>query len=218
MADIDVFPTLQTSSPENNGLIEVACEAIVIVDIVQATETNDLFGWYAVGRSQLRILRELIIKTGSVYGLGCIKSTGDGYLLSYRSKTSASLSVVNALESSRTLLQELDSRNRELPDECRIHVRIAIHFGEVDVLSNDREGPTVSYAFRLEATTRKSLRDALNPIESALFPLRNYVICSESVHSILMRSGRKWEARRCGLFKLKGIAGWSEIYLISDPE
>ena len=41
----------------NRSVVNVAPEAIAIIDIVQATATSDLFGWYAVGRGLVRELR-----------------------------------------------------------------------------------------------------------------------------------------------------------------
>jgi hypothetical protein len=43
---------------------EIVTEAIVVVDIVESTKTNNLFGWYAVGRNLLRDLRLLIAQVG----------------------------------------------------------------------------------------------------------------------------------------------------------
>jgi class 3 adenylate cyclase len=195
--------------------IFIAPEAIVIIDIVQATAINDLFGWYAVGRGLVRELRSSIEKIGSEYGLSCIKSTGDGFLLAYSDSQSAEFAAIKASQASFALLELLTERNQSLPEERRINIRIAIHFGEIDVLTNDREGPNVSYAFRLEAIDRASLPLALNPIESEKFPLKNYIICSENVSEIIKRQQPMWLLTSCGLFKLKGFSGWWEIFLLS---
>ena len=196
--------------------IEVASEAIAIIDIVQATATSDLFGWYAVGRSLVRELRQLIQDIGANYGLSCIKSTGDGVLVTYRHEGSAEVAAVHAVHASFELLKRITARNINAPEERRIAIRIALHFGEVDILPNDREGPNVSYAFRIEAISRGSLPQAVNPIDPARFPLWNYLICSERISDIVIRRKPDWPLTPCGLFKLKGFSGWWELFLVSE--
>ncbi len=204
--------TIRVGSTE----IEIASEAIAIIDIVQATATSDLFGWYAVGRMLVRELRQMIQDIGAYYGLSCIKSTGDGFLLTYRNDRSAELGAIDAIDASFALLERLTARNLRVPEERQIAVRVALHFGEVDILSNDREGPNVSYTFRIESVSRGSLPQALNPIDPARFPLRNYLICSERVSDIISRRKPIWPLTSCGLFKLKGFSGWWELFLVEN--
>jgi len=199
-----------------NVEIEVASEAIAVIDIVQATATSDLFGWYAVGRALVRELRQLIQDIGGNYGLSCVKSTGDGFLVTYRHRESAEVAGVDAVNASFELLRRLTARNVAAPEERQIAVRVALHFGEVDILPNDREGPNVSYAFRVEAVSRGSLPQALNPIEPQRFPLHNYLICSERISDVVSRRKPNWPLTSCGLFKLKGFSGWWELFLVSD--
>lgn len=194
--------------------IRVASEAIVVVDIVNATATSDLFGWYAVGRTLIRELREMLIDIGSRHDLMFMKSTGDGFLLTYRSARSAEMGAMNAVQASVELLERLALHNSTVPAERQISIRIALHFGELDLLENDREGPNVAYAFRMEAVNRGSLPQAINPIEPDRFPLRNYMICSERVADILDRNSAVQSLTSCGLFKLKGFSGWSELFLV----
>jgi hypothetical protein len=75
------------------------------------------------------------------------------------------------------------------------------------ILPNDHEGPNVSYTFRIEAVSRATLPQALNPIDPMRFPLRNYLICSERVSDIVRRRKPDWPLTSCGLFKLKGFSG-----------
>jgi class 3 adenylate cyclase len=195
-------------------LPEVASEAIVVVDLVEATGRNNLFGWYAVGRGIMRDLRAMLAEVAGAKGLSCLKSTGDGYLLTFVDKTSAESAAVHAIEAAFALLARMEERNRELPDERAIHLRFAVHFGEVDVVQGDREGPHVSYAFRIEGISRASVAQALNPIPPESLPLRNYVLCSEEVAGILERRSKDWGALLIGLFKLKGFSGWREVFLV----
>jgi class 3 adenylate cyclase len=196
----------------------VASEAIVVVDLVQSTAASNLFGWYAVGRSLMRDLRALIAKVGDSRGLRCIKSTGDGYLFTFGNAAAAELAAVNAIESCFELLDLIEERNHFLPEERAINLRFAVHFGEVDVVENDREGPHVSYAFRIEAISRRSLSDALNSIPPEQLPLNNYVLCSEAVTGILNRRVDRWVTESLGLLKLKGFSGWNEVFLVTSAK
>lgn len=204
----------------NESPVKVSTETIVVVDMVESTYTSNLFGWYAVGRDLMRDLRNRIRTIGSKYDLRCMKSTGDGYLLTYGNSSSAELGAIQAVDASLALIQSLSVRN-ELPtisEERRIHVRIAIHFGQVDVFDNDREGPHVSYAFRLESINRESVRDAINAIPAQEFPLRNYILCSEPVRNILARRGYSAIPFQLGLFRFRGFPDWHEVFLFDNRD
>lgn len=193
---------------------EVATEAIVVVDLIESTASSNLFGWYAVGRGLMRDLRTLITQVGRPLGLQCLKSTGDGYLITFAHQTSAEQAAIQAVEASFRLLDLLAERNRRLPEERAINLRCAVHLGEVDVVEGDREGPHVSYTFRLEGVSRASLALALNPIPPEELPLHNYVLCSEEVEGILSRRSTYWKTIRLGLLKLKGFPGWREVFMV----
>lgn len=197
---------------------EVATEAIVVLDIVESTATNNLFGWYAVGRGVFRDLRASIAEVCEPRGLCCIKSTGDGYLLTFSDSKSAEMAAVNAVEAIFLLFALTAKRNQEVSEERALSLRAAIHLGEVDVISNDREGPHISYAFRLEGISRNSLPQALNPIDPERLPLRNYLLCSEEVAGILQRRSTKWSQILVGLFKLRGFPGWREVFLVEPGQ
>ena len=136
---------------------EVVTEAIVVIDLVESTLTSNLFGWYAVGRQSLRDLRSLIGEVGKVRGLRCVRSTGDGYLLTFYDPQSAEMAAIRAVEAVFELLRRIFVRNQEVSEERALNLRCAVHLGEVDVVPNDREGPHISMAFRLEAISRASL-------------------------------------------------------------
>ena len=161
-----------------------------MVDMVESTATTNRFGWYAVGRPLFRELRDLIRTIGQARGLRCLKSTGDGYLITYGDSASAANAAVQALQASAELLAKITERNQTVSEEKVIDLRMALHFGEVDVVENDREGPHVSYTFRIEGITSASLVDAIRPIPTNQFPLKNYVLASEEfVETIRGRCG-----------------------------
>ena len=197
---------------------EIVTEAILVIDLVESTLTSNLFGWYAVGRHTLRDLRSLIGDVGEGRGLRCLKSTGDGYLVTFYDAQSAEMAAVRAIAASFDLLDRIEKRNRQLPEERALNLRCAIHLGEVDVVSNDREGPHVSLAFRLQEISRASLPTALNPMPPEQFPLQNYVLCSEEVAGILSRRAPEWDQISVGLMKLKGFPGWREVFRVFPRE
>ncbi len=207
MAEIDAEP-----------MPEVVTEAIVVIDLVESTLTSNLFGWYAVGRHSLRDLRSLIGEVGKIRGLRCMRSTGDGYLLTFYDPQSAEMAAIRAIEAVFELLRRILSRNQQVSEERALNLRCAVHLGEVDVVPNDREGPHVSMAFRLEEISRASLPAALNPIPPEQFPLQNYVLCSEEVAGILSRRAKRWEDASIGLLKLKGFPGWREVFQVLPEE
>ena len=207
---------MATSAPE--PMLEIVTEAIVVIDLVKSTLTSNLFGWYAVGRQSLRDLRALIGEVGTIRGLRCVRSTGDGYLLTFYDPQSAEMAAIRAVEAVFELLRLIFVRNQEVSEERALNLRCAVHLGEVDVVPNDREGPHISMAFRLEEISRASLPTALNPIPPEQFPLQNYVICSEEVGGILSRRATQWELASIGLLKLKGFPGWREVFRITSEE
>jgi class 3 adenylate cyclase len=196
---------------------EVVTESIMVIDLVESTTTSNLFGWYAVGRGLMQELRALITTIGKAHGLRCLKSTGDGYLLTFGNIQSAEMAAVHGVEAAFELLEVIAARNRSVPEERTLNLRFAVHLGEVDVVANDREGPHVSFTFRLEAISQAALQTALNPIPPEELPLRNYVLCSEEVAGILSRRASHWQTLRIGLFKLKGFPGWREVFLVLPP-
>jgi class 3 adenylate cyclase len=193
---------------------EVVTEAIVVIDLVQSTLTSNLFGWYAVGRHSLRDLRSLIAEVGEPRGLRCLKSTGDGYLLTFYDRQSAEMAAIQAIEAVFELLRRTLTRNRDVSEERALSLRCAVHLGEVDVVANDREGPHVSLTFRIGEISRASLPAALNPIPPEELPLQNYVLCSEEIAGILERRATHWGMSSIGLVKLKGFPGWREVFRV----
>src|SRR5437764_14101879 len=115
------------SSTESIAFPEVATEAIVVVDLVESTGTSNLFGWYAVGRQLMRELRTLIMAVSHPRGLRCMKSTGDGYLLTFSDPHAAENAAVHAVDAAFELLKLVETRNRQVSEERALHLRIAVH-------------------------------------------------------------------------------------------
>ena len=204
---------------DSGGDLQVATEAIVILDIVQSTFLTNLFGWRSVGRVVTRDLRRLTREACAPHGLASAKTAGDGLLLTFSNGNSAEMAVPSALAGMRALLTKVTERNAHAPEQERFDIRVAVHFGEVDIIDSEREGPNVAFACRLEKVSRDSLPTALKPIDPKAFPTANYVICSEVVAAVLDRIGEATARNSCGLFKLAGFPGWWEVFLLdTGPE
>jgi class 3 adenylate cyclase len=161
----------------------------------------------------MRRLRETIDAACRESGVECRKSTGDGYLLTFAHAATAVEAAIGAVECSFKVLDLVGKQNSSVPGEERIHLRFAIHFGEIDVLDNDCEGPNVSYAFRLEKFDIGILGDAHQ--RSVELPKSDYVLCSERVSHILEEHGsRHWAADKIGVTKFRGFDNLHEVYLV----
>jgi len=135
---------------EDQFPVSVVPEAVMVVDVVESTAATNLFGWYAVGRGVMRDLRLVTAEIGRTHHMRCMKSTGAGYLLAFSDDMAAELAAVYAVETVFELLERLAQRNARVPEESQIGIRCAVHFGQVDAVGDDREGPEVAYTFRLE--------------------------------------------------------------------
>ncbi len=193
---------------------EVASEAIAVIDIVHSTHSTNLYGWQSVGRVVARDLSRLTLEASAPLGLASAKSTGDGLLLTFSNEGSAATAVPSALSAMRSLLAMLKERNAKVSEQHRVDVRVALHFGEVDVFNGVREGPNVAFAFRLEEVSGANLESALNPIDHRSFPSANYIIGSEAVADALDRVGVARARTSVGLFRMKGFLGWWEVFLL----
>ncbi|MBI1925277.1 hypothetical protein HYR99_13630, partial [Candidatus Poribacteria bacterium] len=128
----------------------------------------------------------------------------------------AELGVVNALEASFELLDVLATRNQEAPDEHPINVSFALHFGEVDVIKGERGGPNISFTFRLRDVSREIVENHQNrQMESETFPMKNYVLCSETIKEIIERRRLNFSTLLVGSFELKNFPGSHKVYLVS---
>jgi adenylate cyclase len=76
-----------------------------------------------------------------------VKLTGDGLLAEFAS-------VVSAVQCATVIQSRMDIRNRELPEDRRIEMRIGINLGDVIVQEGDIYGDGVNLAARIEGVTR----------------------------------------------------------------
>jgi class 3 adenylate cyclase len=198
-------------------------EAIVIVDLVESTRVITRHGWASVGRPLLRALRECITRVGSEHGMCCRKFTGDGYMLTFRSTgTALADAVVQAVQAVIRICREIKVRNeRQQFIEHHIRLRFALHYGEVYPVDNDREGPEVSYTFRLERVDRAYLADAEKSLRRLMspesFPIEDYMILSQDAFEEIRQTPEAsypWE--QIGWLFLKGFSQAHQLFLLQN--
>src|SRR6266478_5038738 len=91
----------------------------------------------------LQLRRELVEPQIAAYNGRLVKTTGDGMLVEFSS-------VVDAVRFAVALQSGMAERNRELPQEQHITLRIGINLGDVVVEGEDILGDGVNIAARLE--------------------------------------------------------------------
>ncbi len=207
----------------NNGISESALdnvktvyEAIVVADLVDPTKTATRHRWHTIGKDMMRSLRECIFRVGSSYGLSFQKYTGDGYLITLYNDDANEKAVVQALQMMIDICCEINMRNDLSPTHHQMKLCFALHYGEVDIIGGDREGPDVSYTFGLKRVNSFSLKQAYNPMPLDLFPTDNYVTVSEEVINIIKEYQvvNSWES--IGLLPLKGFQGWHQLFMLRN--
>lgn len=122
--------------------MERKLSAILVADIVgySAQMERDEEGTFARVTARRKDLfePEVVRHNGRIF-----KLVGDGVLVEFQS-------AVQAVECAVALQAGLQDRNRSLPEDQAIHLRIGINLGEVIVDGDDRYGEGVNLAARLE--------------------------------------------------------------------
>lgn len=138
---------------------------ILISDIEGFTDKTSHLTRQELGRLlrlQDQLVRPIIIRfNGKV-----IKTIGDAYLVTFTSPTNAVLCGMHIQEI-------LAQHNKNSHPKARLHMRIAINSGEVNVIDQDVYGTPVNIAARLQALTQpgkvfltQATYTAINPIEA----------------------------------------------------
>ncbi len=94
----------------------------------------------------LKSYRQIITPVIERCGGRIVKELGDAFLVTFESPT-------NAVTAGTLLQRLLLGRNKEVPEDQRIEVRVAIHSGEVEEARDDVIGDAVNVASRVESVT-----------------------------------------------------------------
>ena len=113
-----------------------------------------------------------------------------------------------------TSLAGCESSTPTHPGRRTASCALALHYGPVFIIENDREGLEVAYAFRL-ANAHKDVRPAGAKRPAAATPTDDYALVSEKVKTLFDQQGINlpWEEHR-GM-KLEGFQNEHTVYLVS---
>jgi TolB-like protein/class 3 adenylate cyclase/Flp pilus assembly protein TadD len=116
--------------------------AILVADVAgySALMERDEVGTFVRLKAHRQEIFEPLVKQhrGRIF-----KLTGDGLLAEFAS-------VVDAVQCAVAVQRQMDERNRSLPDNERICIRIGVNLGDVIVEGKDRHGEGVNIAARLQ--------------------------------------------------------------------
>lgn len=161
---------------------------------------TDMVGYSALAREDEHTARELVddqrfivrealkLHDGREH-----QTTGDGFFIEFAS-------AVNAVECAIRIQTELYEKNRYLPEDRRIQIRIGIHIG--DILSNDEDlyGNSVNIAARIEPIARPG---------GICITRQVFEQVNEKIEGI--------DFKQAGKTSLKNIRGGADIYHVLLP-
>jgi adenylate cyclase len=130
----------------NEAQVQRRLAAILAADAVSYSK---LMGHDEVGTHEAlkNHRRELIDPKIAEHHGRIVKSTGDGVLVEFAS-------VVNAVACATEIQRDMNRRNANIPEHCRLVFRIGINLGDVIVESDDIYGDGVNVAARMESVAR----------------------------------------------------------------
>jgi CHASE2 domain-containing sensor protein/class 3 adenylate cyclase len=201
--------------PEKKGRAPVlprrSVLTLCVVDMCKSTEISNTQGDQFATRLKDE-LRRIILESSRPRGVRFSKGTGDGMLLGFNS-------VQEVGHTAFVILHKVLNRNRQFPPQEQIHVRIALHLGEVNWVdvegAEDIEGDAVNMVCRIEGLKAEDLVEDVGGVKRRNFPVQDRIFASEAAHDRL-RSGAEFSSRYIGFFDLKGIKGRHRIFQILE--
>lgn len=185
-------------------------EAIEVIDICDSAFITSKYGNFFYNENFKKVLADRTRNISQKHNKKFIKSTGDGFLITFNK-------AEEAINSAIELLRSVEDYNKKFDeDEKRMYLRISINFGEVIVESDeedkeDRIGDRVNMAFRLDSVNPENFSELPGGLAKDELPKKNRIFVTEFVYSNdLEEKGIKF--RLLGLFKAKGIGGFYKIY------
>lgn len=181
-------------------------EAILVLDVCGSTEKVSRYGDKYFLELMQRIT-QIVIPVAKKEKVQFVKSTGDGFLMTFPG-------VNQAVLFSRQVLKEIDKNNASADEHDKIDLRFAVNFGETKVDAQcDRLGVAVSMTFRLDGVHPEgliSIDDGMTPEE---MPTKNRILLSENAEQEL-HGNLEIKRLPVGFFELKGIPGLHRIFAV----
>lgn len=200
----DVAQRMETLKRRSGGT-EIA-EAILVVDLCESSRTMSVYGdeaTYQIKNALEGFMFPIFRDCESSF----IKSTGDGFLVTFPHSR-------QAVDAAMRILDSAKKYNERVVEGLEVHLRFGTHFGAVRVRPDrDRHGTNVNVPFRVEGLKAKDLIEVEGGISRENFPARDRILITEAVsHEISGEGGFK--IRYIGLFELRNITGIHKIYQI----
>ena len=186
------------------GKTRILTETILVLDLVGSTEISEKYGDDFALKVTSRLV-ELSNPIASKNRARFIKSTGDGFLMTFSEPE-------NALTFAADISTAVEESNTKVPDNERVDIRIAINLGETRVdTKGDRLGTAVNMTFRVEGVKPDGLISDDGGMEAGEMPLVNRTLVTEAVKGEIDKlSG--YDSKYVGFFELKGISGRHRIF------
>jgi class 3 adenylate cyclase len=177
-------------------------EAIVVLDMCNSSALANQFG----DEQAMKVKRELrrhYLPTARRWGAQFVKSTGDGYLVTFsRARDAVGASV--------QILQYLQGYNRTVLASEQLRLRFGLNCGETMVdADGDRHGNAVNVAFRVEGVREEHRQEPAEEGEN--FRLEDRVYMTSNVYAELPPLAQA-ACHLVGRFVLKGIAEQQLLY------
>ncbi len=181
-------------------------EAIMVVDICESSRIMSVYGDEATYQIK-NALDGIMLPVFRGCESSFIKSTGDGFLVTFPHSRQAVDSALQILDSAKKY-------NAGVAGGPKIHLRFGAHFGAVRVRPDkDRHGTNVNVPFRVEGLKAKDLIEVEGGILRKDFAPRDRILITEAVSHELSGEGG-FEIRYIGLFELRNITGIHKIYQV----
>jgi class 3 adenylate cyclase len=188
----------------------ILSEAILVIDLRNSTGIAAKYGDNFALELKNK-LTEIAMPLAKLQNYQYIKSTGDGFLITFPS-------IRNSIQFTLDLLRDIKKYNSGVDESRQIVVRFAINFGETRVDSKgDRVGVATNMTFRIEGVKPKDLIEIEGGMKKEDMKEEFRVLISENV----VEEARKIDGisiRLMGLFELKGISGLHRIFELSAKE
>jgi len=150
--------------------------------------------------TMLNQLKSVVYEASANFGCQYISNRGDGYLMTY-------CNINDTMSAAVSMLKMIKEHNEKIKDDNKIHIRIALNFGETIIgPSGERLGERINETFRIA-----ELRDPASSDGSDVFPQEDYILASERIYNIL-KNTPEINFKLIGIFPLRGLPDLHKIY------
>ncbi len=181
-------------------------EAVMVVDICESSKMMDMYGDGATYQMK-NALEDIMFPIFKEMKSSFAKSTGDGFLVCFPNSK-------YALDAGIQILDCMNKYNSKVESGPQVHLRFAIHFGEVRVMPDeDRHGTNINIPFRVEGLKVDGLVEVKDGISREEFTLIDRIFITEAFYNSVSQMGN-YNIRFLGLFELRNITGMHKIYQV----